>query len=88
MSTQAIGTMKPHRPDPHEEWVLAHATHFTTVVFRGRGRYETLEHPTLDAARAAAQERLSDTPRGVMIYAVTGIHQAHVETLNQNRRTQ
>jgi hypothetical protein len=31
------------RLDPHEAWVLAHATHFTPCAFRGRGRYERAE---------------------------------------------
>lgn len=80
---------KTRAPDPHEAWVLANATHFTTVIFRGRGVYETFEHATLAAAQTAAQERLPTTSRGVIIYAVSGIHQGHVETIlpNQNRRT-
>ena len=69
--------------DPHEQWVLDNATHFTTSVFRGRGRYDTKAHPTLDAARAYAWT--VDTDRGVMIYAVSGVHQGHLENIFPKR---
>ena len=73
--------------DPHEQWVLDHATHFTACVFRGRGRYETTRHPTLEAARAHAMT--IETDRGVMLYAVAGVHQGHIENVfprQQSRR--
>jgi hypothetical protein len=72
--------------DLHEQWVMDRATHYTTCVFRGRGVFDTVEHKTLDAARAHAQT--IDTDRGVMIYAVFGVHQGHVENVYPNRRTE
>lgn len=79
---------KAKQRDPHEQWVMDHAEHYTACVFRGAGRYDTTEHATLDEARAAA--RAVATDRGVMIYAVFGIHQGHIETIfpNNHRRHQ
>ena len=78
--------MAQSKQDPHEAWVLANATHFTTCVFRGRGRYDVLEHPTLEAARAKAKELLPTTSRGVMVYAVKGIHQGHIENIYPEKK--
>lgn len=73
--------MKPAALDPHESWVLANATHFTTCIFRGRGQYDVVKYPTLEAARKAAEALLPSTSRGVMIYAVSGVHQGHIENV-------
>lgn len=70
--------------DPHEQWVMDHADHYTTCVFRGRGKYETVQHPSLEAAREYAKG--VDTERGVMIYAVFGIHQGHVENVYPTKK--
>lgn len=75
--------MASSKRDPHEQWVMDNATHYTTCVFRGRGKYDTVEHKTLEEARAFAQT--IETDRGVMIYAVFGIHQGHVESIQPKK---
>ena len=78
--------MRRARLDPHEQNVLANADHFTACVFRGRGRYERVEAATLeDAERAAAH--LGTTDKSVMLYAVSGRHQALVATIEPEKET-
>lgn len=78
--------MKPSKLDPHEAWVLANATHFTTCIFRGRGQFDVVEHTTIDLAREAAKTLLPSTTRPVSIYAVFGVHQAHIENVQPERK--
>jgi hypothetical protein len=48
--------------------VIANVHHFTSVAFRGRGQYDRIESPTLEAAREAARQLYTNRP--VMIYVV------------------
>lgn len=48
--------------------VIANAHHYTAVAFRGRGQYDRIECPSLEAAREAAKTLYTNRP--VMIYAV------------------
>jgi hypothetical protein len=63
--------------------VLAHATRFASVAFRGRGKYDRVESDTLEQARVAASELYFDRP--VTIYAIAynldgaSIRTAHIE---------
>lgn len=82
--------MKSQVRDPHEAWVLERATHFTGCIFLGRGKYDTIEYKTLEEAREKGQERANNSGKGVMIYAVFGIHQGHIENVipdNQRKGT-
>lgn len=78
--------MKPAILDPHEAWVLERATHFTTCVFKGRGVYDTAEHPTLEEARRIGRDRANQSGKTVMVYAVSGIHQGHLENIAPERK--
>lgn len=48
--------------------VIANADHFVSIAFRGRGKYDRIKSPTLEAAREAAQRLYAGRP--VLIYAV------------------
>lgn len=50
-------------------FVVANAHHFTAVAFRGRGRYETIECPSLEAARMTAQALYRNRPVGIYVVA-------------------
>lgn len=78
--------MKPATRDPHEAWVLENATHFTTCIFKGRGVYETKDHACLDDARRAGLVRANDSGKTVMVYAVSGVHQGHLENIEPERK--
>jgi hypothetical protein len=54
-----------------EASVLANATHYTATIFRGRGKYETTEHPTLAEAVAKAATLSDSQGRHGLVYAVT-----------------
>ena len=77
--------MKPSVRDPHEAWVLANATHFTGCIFLGRGKYDTIEYPSLEEAREKCQARANASGKTVMVYAVSGIHQGHLENISPSQ---
>lgn len=56
----------PDNREAFEAWVIERATLFSVVLFKGRGRKERWEYPTLLAAVTAA----ADNPRK-MVYAAT-----------------
>ena len=49
--------------------VLANASHYTAVAFRGRGHYDRVECPSLDAARQAAKGLYTNRPVGIYVVA-------------------
>lgn len=48
--------------------VISRADHFVSIAFRGRGKYDRIDSPTLDAAREAAKRLYVN--RLVAIYVV------------------
>ena len=69
--------MKPSGRAELDRHIAATADRFLATAFRGRGRYDTVEAPILETARAAASRLRTDRP--VMIYAVRDGIQVHVE---------
>tara|TARA_R110000803_G_scaffold210841_2_gene284363 strand:- start:9044 stop:9292 length:249 start_codon:yes stop_codon:yes gene_type:complete len=65
--------------------VIASADHFTAVVFRGQTPRTKIKRKTYGGILAAAKKLLPTTDRGVLIYAVAGIHDVHVASLQSNR---
>lgn len=80
--------MKPAKLDPHEAWVLANAEHFTTCIFRGRGCFDVVKHSSLPAAIAAGRDRANESGKVVMVYAVFGVHQGHLQNIEPERNNQ
>jgi hypothetical protein len=68
--------------------VIAAATLFTCVAFRGRGVFDHLTFPTLDEARAAAPSLHRDRPVGIYAtaYSLKGAaeRRVHVENWEPN----
>lgn len=55
-----------------DEQVLKHAKYYTTVIFRGRAKYDRQEHSTRDQAESAALKRAAEAKKTCGIYAVDG----------------
>jgi hypothetical protein len=60
-----------------DTYVIRNADAFYASAFRGRGEYATSKSNDLEGARSAARVLYEDRP--VMIYAVKGMRQVHVE---------
>jgi hypothetical protein len=72
----------------HEAAVQANPDYYTAIAMLGSGRRERREAPTLNAIRAVAVALYRETGRGILIYAVKGCHQSHVENYDpRTRRT-
>lgn len=66
--------MIANTPDALAAQIIENADYFTTVRFKGSGRYDRREFPTLPEAEADAAG-----DRRAMIYAVAGIRSVFVK---------
>lgn len=68
-----------HPPDARDAEVIAKATGYVVVGFRGRGQFAREQHATLDEARQGAAQLATNLRRPVAIYAILNERQAHIE---------
>jgi hypothetical protein len=66
-----------------DETTISTAESFVASAYRGLGRYDIVEAASLEAARREADRLYIDRP--VMIYAISGRRQVHVENRDPQR---
>lgn len=71
----------------HRAMVLAKATLYRASGFLGSGRYSNAQAPTMAEVRpmAEAMEETLASGKGVLVYAVAGIHAELVATYDRRR---
>lgn len=70
-----------------DAWIKAHADYFTVVRYLGPRRgYERHEVKTLAEAQALAGRMSVEAGVPYLVYAVSGIHDAWMETFNAGKK--